>query len=193
MRGWFSLLSQDRATERYLTGVFVATAEPSLVSTIVRHLPERFPNVTFTCLAPQSYHETIPFRGDTLWFEDIKETPLSSLIELRSRRFDICVAILADGASFRKWKVAAFFLNVRRILIYDENYDCFAADRAHLWKVCRYLVARRKPWPSSGLLFVPIGFPYLLARTAWMIFTARLHQTSSQPADMGVSQPKAVK
>lgn len=192
MRGWFSLLSQDRGTEHYSTGVFVATAEPSLVSTIVRHLPERFPHVTFTCLAPQSYSETISFPGETLWFEDIKKTPLHWLIELRSRRFDICVAILAGCPSFRKWKIAAFLLSVRRILIYDENYHCFAADRARLWKFCRDFLVRRQ-WPSTALLFVPIGFSYLLARTVWMICAARFRETSSPAADTRVPQPETRK
>src|ERR1700737_862868 len=134
MRGWFSLLSKDRGTERCSTGVFVATADPGLVSTIVRHLPERFPHVTFTSLAPQSYRETISFQGETLWFENIKTNPLRSLVDLRRRRFDICVAILDGGPSFRKWKIAAFFLTARRILIYDEIYDCLAVDPAQLRK-----------------------------------------------------------
>jgi hypothetical protein len=189
MRGWSSLLSKDRGTERYSTGVFVATAEPSLVSTIVRHLPERFPHVTFTCLAPRSYGETVSFQGETLWFEDIKTNPLRSLIDLRRRRFDICVAILDGGPSFRKWKIAAFFLNARRILIYDENYDSLAVDRAQMWKLCRRFAVRRRQWPSFALLFFPIGFAYLLARTMWMISAARLRRTSSHAAD--TSAPRA--
>jgi hypothetical protein len=189
MRGWFSLLSKDRGTERYSTGVFVATAEPSLVSTIVRHLPERFPQVAFTSLAPQSYRETISFQGETLWFEDIKTNPLRSLIDLRRRRFDICVAILDGGQSFRKWKIAAFFLNPLRILIYDETYDCLAVDRAQLWKLCRHFAMRRKRWPGFALLFFPIGFSYLLARTVWMICAARLRRIPSHAADSSLPQP----
>jgi hypothetical protein len=189
MRGWSSLFGKDRGTERYATGVFVATAEPSLTSTIVGHLPERFPNVTFTCLAPRSYGETVSFQGETLWFEDIKTNPLRWLISLRRRRFDICVAILDGGPSFRKWKIAAFFLNARRIWIYDENDDCLAVDRAQVWKLCRRSAMRRRPWPSFALLFFPIGFSYLLARTMWMISAARLHRTSSHAAD--TSAPRA--
>jgi hypothetical protein len=193
MRGWVSLLGKDRGTERYSTGLFVASAEPTLVSTIVRHVRERFPNVTFTCLAPQSYNETISIQEETLWFEEMKKTPLHSLIELRSRRFDICVAILAGGPSFRKWKIAAFFLNVRRMFIYNENFGCFPADRAHLSSFFRHLAARCKPWPSSALLFVPIGFSYLFARTVWMICAARLRRTSNPAVDMDVPQPEARK
>ena len=189
MRGWSSLLGKDRGTERYATGVFVATAEPTLASTIVGHLPERFPHVTFTCLAPRSYGETVSFPGETLWFEDIKTNPLRWLISLRRRRFDICVAILDGGPSFRKWKIAAFFLNARRTWIYDENDDCLAVDRAQVWKLCRRSAMRRRPWPSFALLFFPIGFSYLLARTMWMISAARLHRTSSHAAD--TSAPRA--
>jgi hypothetical protein len=189
MRGWSSLLSKERGTESYSTGIFVATAEPSLVGTIVRHLPERFPHLTLTCLAPRSYGETVSLQGETLWFEEIKANPLRSLIDLRRRRFDICVAILDGGPSFRKWKIAAFFLNARRILIYDENYDCLAVDRAQMWKLCRRFAMRRRPWPSFALLFFPIGFSYLLARTMWMISAARLRGTSSHAAD--TSAPRA--
>ena len=193
MRGWSSLLSKDRGTERYSTGVFVATAEPSLASTIVRHLRERFPHVRFTCLAPRSYGETVAFQGETLWFEDIKTNPLRWLIDLRRRRFDLCVAILGGGPSFRKWKIAAFFLNARRILIYDENYDCLAVDRVQMWKLCRRSAMRRRPWPSFSVLFFPIGFFYLLARTMWMISAARLHRTSSQAADTSAPRPEISK
>jgi hypothetical protein len=193
MRGWFSLLSKDRGTERYSTGVFVATAEPGLVSTIVRRLPERFPRVTFTFLAPQFYSQTISFQSEALWFEDIKTNPLRSLIDLRKGRFDICVAILDGGPSFRKWKIAAFFLNARRIFVYDENYNCLAVDRAQLWKLWRHFAMRRKQWSSFSLLFFPIGLSYLLARTMWMISAARLRRTSTRAADPSAPRAETTK
>jgi hypothetical protein len=186
MRGWFSLLSNDQGTEDYSTGIFVATAEPSIVNSIVRNLPERFPNVKFACLAPRSYAEAVPFGGERQWFEEIKTDPLSSLIKLRKRKFDICVAILAGGPAFRKWKIASFFLGVRRILVFDEACDCFAVDRHHLWNLSRHMVKRRQ-WPSSSFLFFPFGFSYLLVRTAWMICVARLRRSRDNATDVGAS------
>jgi hypothetical protein len=185
MRGWFSLFGNDRGTEDYSSGIFIATAEPSIANAILRDLPERFPKVKFTCLAPRSYAEAVPFQGERQWFEETKTTPLRSLIKLRKRRFDICVAILAGSPAFRKWKIAAFCLDVRRIIVFDEASGCSAVDRMHLWNLFRHMLKRRR-WPSSELLFFPFGFSYLLVRTAWMIGAPRLRRNRDNTNRAGV-------
>jgi SAM-dependent methyltransferase len=142
MRGFFSFFSKESDLRRYRTGVFVATAENDVIAKILPALPKRFPQVSFTFLAPQAYAELFSSVGETVWIEEIKSKPVRWLASLRSRKFDLCVVLFTGRRTYRKAKFAALLLNARRTIAYDETGDSFELDRAH-WKL---LVTRIAPW-----------------------------------------------
>jgi len=176
--GDVSIYVRDTGVDNQTTGVFLASGEPSLIASIVSRLPEHFPNVSFTCIAPALYRESICFPGNILLFEDIKQSPLHWLYVLRRSRFDICVAVFAGGRSFRKWKLIPFLLKAQQIFIYGENGDSFVVGWRHWKNLYRHLKVRRAQWPNSAWLFIPFGFCFLLARTARIVWRARSRRMS---------------
>jgi len=189
MGGFFSILTREDDLKKYGKGVFLATADPRLVSNVLSLVRSQLPNANFTYIAPESYRDLICFPGETICFEELKHSPLRSLRRLRSKRFDACVSVFAGGPAFRKWKLVPFLLNVRRIVVCNESGDSFPLDRAHWRNLYRHLKLRRQQWPNSSLLFVPFGFCFLLARTAWLIGRARLHKRSGYTEDLIVAKP----
>ena len=184
MGGFFSILTREDDLKQYGKGVFLATAEPSLVSNVLSRVVSQLPNAKFTYIAPESYRELISFPGETICFEELKQSPLRSLRRLRGKRFDTCVSVFGGGPAFRKWKLVPFLLNVQRIVVCNERGDSFPLDRGHWRNLYRHLKLRHKQWPNSTLLFVPFGFCFLLARTAWLVGRARLHKGSGYTEDL---------
>jgi hypothetical protein len=180
MRGLLNLLTNDVGSKDHSTGVFVTTAEPTVISVIVSQLSEQFPNINFTYLMPQAYPDSLRSCGKTLYFEDLKKAGIRSFINLRRSRFDVCIVVLAGNPSFRKWKLVAFFTNVRRIFIYSDDHTFYALDRAHWRTFYRHLASRHRRWLNSSLLFFPIGFLYLLARTGWILYRGRFRNLNTK-------------
>lgn len=173
MRGWFTLLTGRCDPGTYHKGVFVASAEPDVIATILPRLRDHFPRTSFTYIASRAYAERFSavaetFKGaEVFWIESLKATPIQSLSSLRKRRFDVCIAVWQGRPTFRITKAAAFWLNARKFVVYNENGNAVALDRTN-W---RYLLAhigfRLRKFPSVRL-FYPFGFMYLLARTFYL-------------------------
>jgi hypothetical protein len=174
MRGWLTLLTRERKLHTYRTGVFLATAEPELVKTVLHRLGEEFPDVSFTLLGPRSYSELFAGKGTPVWLEDLKAAPLPSIAQLRNHKFDLAILILAGRPTFRKLKLAALFLNPRRFVMYNNKADSFVFDRLHGRAALSYLVRRSRYLHCGPILFVPFGFVYLACRTLLLRFQGRL-------------------
>ncbi len=168
MRGCFSLLTREADVNRYRTGIFVASAEPDVISKVLVELERKFPQLTFTYLAPFMYRDLLMGRGEAVWIDDVKAHPARSLRELRERKFDVAFLVLAGRPTFRKAKLAGFLLNPRRLVICTEDGSSFLADRAHWKAMLRHIRARWKRYPAGAVLFVPFGFLYLAGRTLWL-------------------------
>jgi hypothetical protein len=185
-----SLYLRDTGVDNQSTGVFLASAEPTLIASIVSRLPDQFPTVSFTCMSPEVYRESICFPGSMVTFQDVKQSPLQWLRVLRRRRFDVCVAVFGGGPSFRKWKLIPFLLNARQIFIYNENGESFVVGWRQRKNLYRHLKLRRGQWPNSGWLFIPFGFCYLLIRTAMIVWGTplRSYDSSSRKSQPGVHE-----
>ena len=179
MRGSLSLFTKATDLENYRTGIFVATAEPDVMAKALRGLQEQFPQITFTFLVSRYYAGLFPWiveileSAEVLWIEQVKANPIRWLRALRERKFDLCMVLWPDRPTFRMSKFAAFSLNARTMIAYDENGDLFVLDRTN-WKYmlscCRSCLRR---WTPGGLLY-PFGFVYLLGRTLWLTARGRL-------------------
>jgi hypothetical protein len=173
MRGWLSLFTRTNDLGTYRTCVFVASAEPDLIAKILPSLHEHFPKISFTYLTSLAYAERFPWmanafkNGDVLWIESLKANPIRSLGSLRKRRFDLCIAVWNGRPTFLMSKVAAFWLNTRKLLVYDENGNAFAVDRENWKHMLAHVRFRLRKFPSVSL-FYPLGFPYLLGRTLYL-------------------------
>ena len=190
MRGWFTLLTGRYNPDTYHTGVFVASAEPEVISAILPLMRDHFPKASFTYVASRAYAEQLSwvaeaFNGtEVFWIESLKATPIRALSSLRKRRFDVCIAVWQGHPTFLITKAAAFWLNARKFVIYDENGNAVPLDRTN-W---RYLLARlwlelRK---SSAILFYPFGFTYLLARTFYLYTRSKLARSRSNVGTTGL-------
>jgi hypothetical protein len=173
MRGWLSLLTKVHDLGTYRSCVLVATAEPDVMTKVLPALHKRFPKVSFTFLASGPYADHFSSmgeafnKGEVLWIERMKTNPIRSLTALRRRRFDLCIVVWPGRPTFLMSKVAAFWLNTRKILVYNENGDSFSIDRSNWRRVLAHARSRLRKFPSESF-FYPLGFTYLLGRTLWL-------------------------
>jgi 2-polyprenyl-3-methyl-5-hydroxy-6-metoxy-1,4-benzoquinol methylase len=69
------------------------------------------------------------------------QNAVQHLRELRRRRYDVCVLFLTGDPSYAKIKYFAFLTGAKRILIFNENLDCFYFT----WKsFAKFLAARMR-------------------------------------------------
>ena len=172
MRGFSNLLTRERDPGRYRTGVFLATATPGVVESVLVRLSKLFPLVRFVFITPQQFAMSFRYPGQVVTFEDIKSSPLRSLLELRKQRFDICVAVFADDPTFRRGRLMSLFLNVRRLFVFNQYGDWFVCDRKH-WRNL-YASFRRSSKPRRS--FFLVGAIYLLVRGSYLSLRRRSAQ-----------------
>jgi hypothetical protein len=173
MRGLLSLftIADDLGNSR--VGVFVASAEPDVIARALPAVQEQFPKVSFTFLVSQVYAELFPWmtevlgNQEVLWIEQVKASPVRSLVTLRKRHFDLCITLWSGRPTFRTSKIAAFSLKASRIIVYDESGDSFVLDRTNWTYMLARASARLRKWRPASLFF-PFGFVYLLGRTLWL-------------------------
>lgn len=195
MRGWFSLFTKLGDPRTYQNGIFVASAEPDVMTKVLPALHKRFPKVSFTFLASRAYAERFSWMGEAfnkaevLWIEEMKANPIRSLAALRKRRFDLCIVVLPGRPTFLMSKLAAFWLNTRKILVYNENGDSFSVDRADWRYLLWHARFRLRKLPSMSF-FYPFGFTYLLGRTLWLYVRSKVltgMRNRSEPPSCGLS------
>lgn len=185
MRGWLSLLTKTSNLGQYRSCVFVASAEPDVIAKILPALREHFSQLSFTYLSSRAYAELFPWmekavqNGEVFWIESLKANPVRSLAALRKRRFDLCIVVWPGRPTFLMSKIAAFWLNTRRILVYNENGDSFSIDRSNWTRVLAHARFRFRKFPSTSL-FYPIGFTYLLGRTSWLYVRGKVLTATSK-------------
>ncbi len=188
MRGWLSIFTKARDLGQYRSCVFVASAEPDVMAKILPALHEHFPQLSFTYLISRAYAERFSWmeeasqNGEVLWIESVKANPIRSLAALRKRRFDLCIVVWPGRPTFLMSKIAAFWLNTRRILVYNENGDSFSIDRSNWTWVLAHARFRLRKFPSMSF-FYPIGFTYLLGRTLWLYARGKVLTASSNRSE----------
>lgn len=179
MRGLLSLFTKEQELRGYRTGIFVASAEPDVVAKAIPTLQERFPEVLFTFLVSRAYAELFPWMAgvwgsaEVLWIDQIKANPIRWFIDLRKRRFDLCVMLWAGRPTFRMTKIAAFLLKARRVIVYDEDGDSVVLDSANWKYMVLHATSRVRQWRPPRP-FYPFGFVYLLGRTLWLTARGRV-------------------
>lgn len=174
MRGSLSVLTRERDLQRYRTGIFVATAEPELIESVLATLKEEFPKVKFTPVGPRAYDEIFRGLDKPLWLEDLKVNPWQALRHLRRQGFEIAAVVLAGRPTFSKLKLLTFLLNPARFVVFNENADSFALDRAHWSTAARQCILRCRFLHPGPLLFVPFGLAYLLWRLLRLNLSGRV-------------------
>jgi hypothetical protein len=178
MRGLLSLFTKAGDLGSYRTGIFIASAEPDVLARALPALKKRFPQVSFSVLLSRAYAEQSHWIGEAfvgqevLWIEQLKINPTRWFMRLRKRRFDLCVILWSGRPTFRTTKVAAFLLRTRRVVVYDEKGHSFVLDRKR-WKYILVRASSRLRKGPSEVLFVPVGFVYLLLRTLWLVARGR--------------------
>jgi len=187
LRGLLSLLTRESDVKRYRTGIFLVSAEPDVIAKVLPALQEHFPQVSFTCLVSRAYVELFSWLGEVfgkeevVWIEQVKANPVRWLAALRKREFDVCVVLWSGRPTFRMSKVAAFYVKVRRIIVYDENGDSVVLDRSNWKYVLARASARLRKWRPANVLF-PLGFIYLVGRT--FSLSARASVRTSESVDV---------
>jgi hypothetical protein len=184
MRGWLSIFTKAGNLGQYRSCVFVASAEPDVIAKILPAVQEHFPQLSFTYLTSRAYAERFSSmedavrNGEVLWIESLKANPFRSLAALRKRRFDLCIVVWPGRPTFLMSKIAAFWLNTRRILVYNENGDSFSIDRSNWTCALAHARFRLRKFPSMSF-FYPIGFTYLLGRTSWLYVRGKILTATS--------------
>jgi hypothetical protein len=174
MRGWLTLLTKEKQLKKYRTGLFVATAEPELIGKVLTQVLEDFPAVSFTFAAPRDYSQLFEGRGETVWLEDIKTKPFRSIAHLRSKAFDLAVAVFAGRPTFRKPKLATFLVNPKRFIFYNEHADRIVLDRTHGRVAAAHFIEHSRYLNPGQILFIPFGFLYLAVRILCLRAQGRL-------------------
>src|SRR5579884_3426051 len=177
-RGLWTLLTQETEGSQYSTALFVTSAERDILEIVLPRVSARFPGLSITMLAPESYTDLVRPYGEVCPKESFTSRPLAALAALRRRRFDVCILVWGGRPTFHKIKLAALFFNARRTFVYDEKGDVIPLDRSHLHAVIAHLLSRCRRL-RRGALFFPFGFTYLLVRTAWLNTRARRNITAS--------------
>ena len=94
--------------------------------------------------------------------------------ELRGRRYSALVILCAGVPIMTKWKWALVLRLRTRVLVVNENGDCFWLDRAH-WPAIRHFVLFRAGLSGSSavrtlsrIAAFPFTLAYLLAYAAFL-------------------------
>jgi hypothetical protein len=188
MRGWLSLLTKIGDLKTYRTCVFIASAEPDVMAKIFPTLQKHFPKLSFTFIASRTYAESFSWMGEALengevfWIESVKANPFRSLAALRKRRFDLCIVVWPGRPTFLISKIGAFWLNTRKILVYNENGNAFSLDRTNWRFVLAHARFRFRKFPSVSF-FYPVGFTYLLGRTLWLYARSKVLTATSNRSE----------
>lgn len=168
IRGLATIFTRERYLARYRSGILITTSTPEVVKAVAEHVRARFPQLALTLLMPQSFCSGSS-DAEIVTFEEVKQSPLRGVMRLRRRRFDVAIVIFSRDRCFRRSRLAAFALNARRVIIYNESCDSFVLDRQHWKAFSDHLVGT---WRAPSL-FIPFGLMYLLVRTCWLLGKAR--------------------
>src|SRR5579872_2403907 len=163
MRGLFSFFSADTGFSDFHTALVVLSADPDTAKWALTATRTRFPYLHFTFVAPEAYRAMLPPESGLVSLEQAKRSPLRFVREIRSRNFDLCIVLHPGRPSFRKAKILPFFVNARRILIYNEEGEFIPLSRhhsAHLFRHFGSRAARKLRW-----LALPCAMAYLALRT----------------------------
>jgi len=111
--------------------IIIQSAEPARVLEALIRLEEKplFINPNFTIFCRNKPEIVSSFRGNpqlptVLTHFETRES-LRHLRALRRHHFDAVILFLTGDPSYWKVKIFAFLLGTRRILIFNESYDCF--------------------------------------------------------------------
>lgn len=115
--------------------------------------------------------------GTTWQVSDCRDRASRSrlLRELRARRYSTLVIICAGVPIMTKWKWAIALRLRTRVLVVNENGDCFWLDRAH-WPAIRHFVLFRAGLSGSHAvrtLFRLAAFPFTMAYL--LLYAAFIH------------------
>ncbi len=166
MRGLLTFLTLETGVTRYRTGVLVLSADPDIARRALARTQASFPRIQWAYVAPRLYKTMLPSVAEVYWIDDAKRAPADFLSKLRRRKFDLCIVLHPGRRSFRNAKIAAWLVNARRFVIYDEQGEFVLADRSR-WKTLFYHFSSRAA-QSLNMVFFPFGFLYLIARTFWL-------------------------
>ena len=171
LRGFFSLLTRERDSTDYNTGIFLASSDPDITTLAVAKVREHLPHLSFTFVAPRAYGKMFPQESELITFDAVKGHGYQSVAQLRARRFDVSVVLLPGRPSFAKAKLAAFVLNTRRIFVFNEYNELIPLDASHRAYLPLLLVLRF--WRRTKKILFPFGFAYLVYRTLKLKLRAR--------------------
>jgi hypothetical protein len=187
MRGLFSLLTRGRNSSDYKTGIFVASSDPDVTTLALAKVNEQLSHLSFAFVAPRLYAKMLPKQRELIALDTIKAQVPRSVVQLRARRFDLCVVLLPGRPSFSKAKLLAFLLNTRRIFVFNEHNEFIPLDASHLSYLPWHLTLRL--WRRAKKILVPFGIPYLVYQALKLKLRARRYGVkarSGQAADVSL-------
>ncbi len=167
--------------------LIVQSAEPAYILQALENLRKvpQFGNPTFSIFCRNRPESIGSFRGNPLLQQVIvhaeTEHSFRHLLALRKQRFDAVVLFMTGDPSYWKVKIFAFLLGARRILIFNEEGDCFFFN-VHQWLALISHRFRVRPYPGTGskwgrsirilvsLVLKSVTFPFrfLWLLTVWL-------------------------
>ncbi|MCZ2156987.1 MAG: hypothetical protein LC114_24340 [Bryobacterales bacterium] len=124
----------------------------------------------FSCLPPPEGNTALGIRDFYRSQDFQKRTERTDLIrKLRANRYQVIVLLCANSPLLSRWKWVLALRLPAKVLIANENADCFWLDAAH-WRPAKSMLAERFGLRGSGflklfaqLLLFPWVLLYLIA------------------------------
>jgi hypothetical protein len=163
--------------------LILQSAEPPYVLKALEVLREHphFKNPSFTLFCRNKPEIVAGFEGHPLLHRVVTHSETRNsfqhLLALRRQRFDGTILFLTGDPSYWKVKIFAFLLGARRILVFNEEVDCFFLDFTKWLELLSYRI-RVRPYPGASskwgystrilvsLLLKSVLFPF---RFLWLL------------------------
>jgi hypothetical protein len=134
--------------------LIVQSAEPHYVLKALETLREhpQFKNPAFTLFCRNKTEIVSLFTGNPLLHRVVThsetQNSIRHLVAFRRQHFDGAILFLTGDPSYWKVKIFAFLLGARRILVFNEEADCFFFS-FHKWLELISYRMRVKPYPAA--------------------------------------------
>jgi hypothetical protein len=135
--------------------LIVQSAEPPYILKALENLRAnpQFKDPSFTIFCRNKPEIVSRFQGNPLLHRIVTHSETQNsfrhLLALRRQRFDAAVLFLTGDPSYWKVKMFAFLLGTRRILIFNEETDCFFFN-FHQWLALISHRIRVRPHPAAS-------------------------------------------
>jgi len=164
----------------------------------INDLRRRFPNSWISVLTDPDIIEELSRRSDVdevFIYRNLKSFFSRQLWRLRRQKYDLKVSLWTNEneGRYNKFKVLAFSLTPRHMLVYNENGDSFALSIRNWWVILNHILWRARDSGVSlvgfdglirlarriiNVLLLPVAFLLLLLSTGWLLAKRYYYSTT---------------